>query len=462
MAGPGPEISAAMDALQKSQTALLGDIKNRQGGSVAKAAIDTLSSHDSEIAAVDEREAALLNRVWPRVPTPSPLLLSDFRNRVFMKGIRQLEHGAGIHDVWSVSRSSVRWVWGANGKLIEVESDQPAYAYDPETGESLGIALDPKRTNDIADSNGMSGFSEQRHTRKLASNIKSPTGSNVYAVQRLNESGSLYGFFSGVSYPAGKELSFSFYINPNGHNLGNVIRWWHGSDRIMDRSSYARLSDSGVYVGDGWYRVSLTCVADKKGDVGVSYNISGIETPGDTVYITSPQLEEGKPSTYIPTKGSPATRETDSIYKTLGDEYNPNGFSVYVEAQQNSNIGAVLFLHKGGLTNSIRVGLPTNLDRALYLTVEGNVRTFFNLNEFPGYTAGSPARIVLVLDPQNNRIRLTINGETVERIVDQFPLLEEVRLGNVSANNNRMNGTIQDYRMFPFVLTKEEAEEMAP
>ncbi|SEN16893.1 phage head spike fiber domain-containing protein [Halomonas caseinilytica] len=462
MAELDPALQDEISNLQTRHTALVDAVRNYSGGSIAQATNDLLAAQAQTESTIDEREAALLGLIQRNTTKPVPSLLSDFATRTYMTGVRRLEHGVGVHDMWNVSRSSVRWVWGPNGKLVEVASDQPAYAYDPETGDPLGISVEPTRTNDLSDSSGMSDFGAQRHTRTLTTDIECPTGDNIFAIERTS-TGALYGIIQqGREYQAGEKVTFSYVIHPNGHDqeFNGVIRIWSGPNRILDSDVYVGIDENAQPLPGGWYRVHATVVADKAGFSGASYNISSNMDVGDIFYISSPQLEKGDVTSYIPTSGSTVTRETDSIYKPLRDEYNPNGFSVYAEARQKSDTGSVFFLHKGGLTNSIRVGLPTNNDRAMYVTVDGSVKTFANLSDFPGYAAGDPAKIVLSVDPKNNRVRLTINGETVERTADQFPTVEEERLGNVSANNNRMNGTIKDYQMYPIVLTQSEAEAM--
>ncbi|MBW5802057.1 phage head spike fiber domain-containing protein, partial [Halomonas elongata] len=358
MAELDPALQDEINELQTRHTGLVDAVRNYSGGSIAQATNDLLAAQAQTESTIDEREAALLGLIQRSTTKPVPSLLSDFATRTYMAGVRRLEHGIGVHDMWNVSRSSVRWVWGPNGKLVEVASGQPAYAYDPETGDPLGISIDPTRTNDLSDSSGMSDFGAQRHTRTLTTDIECPTGDNVFAIERT-ETGSLYGIIQqGKEYQAGDTVSFSYLIHPNGLDdiLNGVIRIWSGPNRIMDSDVYVPIDETAQPLPGGWYGVHATVVADKAGFSGASYNISHVGNIGDIFYISSPQLELGDVTSYIPTSGSPVTRDADVVRRTLGDEYNPNGFSVYADAQQRSDIGSVFFLNSGGLSNSMRVG----------------------------------------------------------------------------------------------------------
>ena len=47
----------------------------------------------------------------------------------------------------TLSRPSPKWVWNAQGQLIEVPANQPAYNHDPVTGEPLGLDVETAATN---------------------------------------------------------------------------------------------------------------------------------------------------------------------------------------------------------------------------------------------------------------------------------------------------------------------------
>jgi len=47
----------------------------------------------------------------------------------------------------TLSRPSPKWIWNAQGQLVEVAANQPAYNHDPVTGEALGFDVEPAATN---------------------------------------------------------------------------------------------------------------------------------------------------------------------------------------------------------------------------------------------------------------------------------------------------------------------------
>tara|TARA_R100000656_G_scaffold15133_4_gene14844 strand:- start:351 stop:1262 length:912 start_codon:yes stop_codon:yes gene_type:complete len=50
-------------------------------------------------------------------------------------------------EMFTLSAPSPKWVWNAQGQLVEVPAGQPAWDHDPVTGESLGQRLEGEATN---------------------------------------------------------------------------------------------------------------------------------------------------------------------------------------------------------------------------------------------------------------------------------------------------------------------------
>lgn len=386
----------------------------------------------------------------------------DFAAQSYAIGGRPVED---VQQLLTVERATSKWVYNSSGQLVEVPANQPAYQHDPVTGEPQGLLIEDRRVNLLPNSNLANGWSPSEVI--IETNVETAYDGTERIVGTFipTTAGSRHFVYENYQdVTPDTEYTISVWRRDDAYHRARFI--FRSSGTSPSNSSFSSIHE--VEKANGYTReaYSFTTPSDCE-DLGIRiylYEGSNISFPGDGETgsrFDGVQLEEGGVSTTpIPTDGSQVTREGDSIYKPLGDEYNPNGFSVYAEAQQNSDTGSVFFLNNGGLSNSIRVGLPSNSDRAMWVTVDGSIRKVVDLSEFSNYTKGDPAKIALAVDPNNNRIRLTINGETVENRTGYFPSLDEIKLGGITANNNNISGTIHDYIMYPWALTASEAEEM--
>ncbi|MBW5800049.1 phage head spike fiber domain-containing protein [Halomonas elongata] len=467
MAELDPALQDEINELQTRHTALVDAVRNYSGGSIAQATNDLLAAQAQTESTIDEREAALLGLIQRNTTKPVPSLLSDFATRTYMTGVRRLEHGVGVHDMWGISRASSRLVWGASGKLVEVGVDEAAYSYDPETGSPRGVSVEPTRTNMVANSNLLNGWATSRVA--VTTNVEMGYDGTEKVVPTLipdTEDNNHFIYWDYFSVSPDTTYTISAWVeDENYHRLRFIFR-----SSIGTAPENSSLSLETIEESPGWKRLGYTFTTPSDcEDLQVRlylYEGSSITYPGDGETGTRMDecvVEEGRSaSTTIPTSGSTVTRDADVVRRTLGDEYNPNGFSVYADAQQRSDIGSVFFLNSGGLSNSMRVGLPSNGDNALFVVTNGNIQAVIPLADFAGYTPGDPAKILLAVDPANGQVRLTINGETVTRNVSEFPKLDEKRIGGVSGNNNNINGTVHDCIMYPAAISQADAEAMAP
>lgn len=55
-------------------------------------------------------------------------------------------------DMFALSAPSPKWVWNAQGQLVEIPAGQPAFDHDPVTGEPLGQRLEGEATNVLLNS----------------------------------------------------------------------------------------------------------------------------------------------------------------------------------------------------------------------------------------------------------------------------------------------------------------------
>ncbi len=84
--------------------------------------------------------------------------------------------------MWELEQSTPKWVFGPNGNPTEVPADEPAYTYEPVTGEARGIVLEAGSTNLVRNSVDLLGaeWESENGTLSLAAGagrvVSTPTG----------------------------------------------------------------------------------------------------------------------------------------------------------------------------------------------------------------------------------------------------------------------------------------------
>jgi hypothetical protein len=188
----------------------------------------------------------------------------------------------------------------------------------------------------------------------------------------------------------------SYYLKPNGRTRVQLIRL---SADIPDGPVFDLVSGDIVgsntaesaikFLSDGWVRIWLKFNLAADGPGGyvprlilntVTDSYQGDGTSG--VYLWQAQLEEGTvPSTPIITAGTQVTRAADNCVRTLGDEFNPKQWALYLEADLAQDPGEfqfVLNFQGGGSTASSGVQISNSSlrvradDGTVYLQVNAD------------------------------------------------------------------------------------------
>ncbi|SEM67477.1 phage head spike fiber domain-containing protein [Halomonas caseinilytica] len=377
----------------------------------------------------------------------------------FARGRYQLDEGGERtdttvpSDLMTISRSGTKWVERPNRTIHERLADTLARQW--KHGVSKGALVEPSRTNYFLDSTDyVNNFSvTQNNVTKTPNATTAPDGSLTGCLVEGSTSVSISTsadtfYIVGQSVPAG-DVSGAIYLKKHPDGPSVIDTRFRALGDGIDEFEQFELTDDWQYLDVG----SITSTVESGFRIHVGGNAK--------FYVWHANIEDGdSPSSPIITQDTTVTRAADTITRTLGNEYNPNGFSVYAEGRQTSATGTVIYLYSSGLDNSIRVGLPSNSDNVLFVSTGSSLQAVIPLSDFPDFTPGDSARLLLSVDPPNNTVRLTLNGVTVSRSVNEFPVIDTLRVGGVSGNNNNINGTVGDVTMYPIVLTQSQAEEM--
>jgi len=379
-------------------------------------------------------------------------------------------------DVLSVTRATPKWVVGPNGKLREVPPNTIAREW--RNGVPEGVLIEESRTNLAIGSSDFSywslggvdsitpGIADGKGAAALSEIIEGTTEGSHEVSQNITVSDGDPIAVSFTWKPTGARSLSVYYVGVDSGGWGGMVHFRSdgsvvGSGMNLVASAYQTQLPNGSF--------AATIISNPIGGPDVSGRIifrmfnEDLSSPSYTgdgtssVLLGEVQVEAASTtSSYIPTTDSPVTRAADNVSRTLGGEINNNAFTIYAEAEQNSDVGSLFYLHREGLSNSIRVGLPTNSGAALYFIADGSTRAVIGLSNFPGYTVGDPARVALSVDTSTGLLTLAINGESVNRNFSGSPALSNLIIGQIAGNNNVIDGTCKSLEVFPRALSEQE------
>ena len=296
----------------------------------------------ADAASLSRRQAMYARSVAKHSPSIPETMRLDYSSHIY--GFGNAEDGV-INDIQdadtavSFSRTSAKMVADATGRLHEFAPGEIAYSVDTETMHQFAV-IEGQATNLIAWSENLSNAAWVKSRISATSySIESPTDSiGAYKIEEDSDTG-VHRLTYQVSAPSEK-LTLSFYIKPDERDKfsARIYDAAGGStiaSAVFDMSSESATASIGrAYINEkltnGWFRVSISSDAEATGGT-VSAWIELINDAGESsyfgdtgsgLYVFGGQLENSCCVTsYIQTYGSQATRDDDSIYRTLGSEY---------------------------------------------------------------------------------------------------------------------------------------------
>ncbi len=273
------------------------------------------------------------------LPDIRPSLLLDFAN------------SGRVDPRIQCTRASSATCFGPDGKLRTVAANTPRIDYDPATGKCFGLLVEEARSNLLRQSSMLSDTAwVKSEVLVTPSDTQNALGLDFIKLTPISGTYKTINQTLSTAISDNQIVTFSVFAKAGELNtirLGvrdkaNFITAGHFNLLTGEAS---RQEITGKYLGDGWWRVTLSGTNVSSGSTTplvhiYSINNGNVATPGDGVsglYIAAPQLELGAYATsYIPTAGTTATRAADSVGLDL-----PRG------------------MHKGSaVLNETRVGPP--------------------------------------------------------------------------------------------------------
>jgi hypothetical protein len=361
-----------------------------------------------------------------------------FRNRFGKMPPAMLGLDLGDTSLLTLSRATVGFTDTDGGGIESKAIDTPRLTHDVETGEPLGLLLEPQQTNHMIYSDFQPGGTGVTNT---ADNAVAPDGTmTARTIFQTADSGGHFagstintpGVVSGTRYIVVMDVkdvgtvptqhAFYAYTQPFSGAGGDYFGWrW---DFATETLTPYKTSSSTVTVGyqklaNGWYRLWAYVVATGASGtsgfilqyldgIGGSTSFTGDVNAGVAVKgcrCIPVNSANTLPPSQIDTDGSQATRSPDLATVDLSaiSAFRPNGFSVLVEAEIRDTDGVLLAIGTGG-TNEIALEMDAG---DLQLTGASGL----DLTAASGLTPGD--RIVVALRVATDDVAVSVDGATV-------------------------------------------------
>jgi hypothetical protein len=382
---------------------------------------------------------------------------------------------------------------GVDGLIKYAGVNEPRFDHDPVTGESLGLLIEESRTNSLLRSEEFDNSYWSKVRASIKPNIVSASDGTLTA-DKLVESTQVgqhhanrlaVPFVSGVFYTlsgyykaaertrivlqfGNQNAPFPISSNHNARfdlSTGSII---HTGSKII--------SSTITPVGDGWYRCSITSVAQATAtdQVFIAFLVGSDNTSfyaGDGtsgIYIWGAQLEQGPfPTSYIPTQGSTRTRAVDSTSitgKNFSEFYNPNEFTMRCIFSRFSNntapypLAISSSLISSGGAPSIRIRTDDNrrvqgqaVSKENTVVYNNNVNTFLNINQ--------PCNAAIAVKSGDTIYSDSGKLAPVSNLKGLFDTATTMHIG-IGANGGILNGHIRNVTYFPKRLPNAQLQAL--
>ena len=375
--------------------------------------------------------------------------------------------------------------------LLEYENNTARRDHNPVTGESLGLLVEEQRTNLVLYSQEFSDVSWTKTNATVTDNIViAPDGTLtgdlfkasdlVTSVARdirrnTNTAVSVVNTFS--CYAKARNGNF---LNMTFRNQAAATNFCAAEFNLSTGVVSVAASNGGnatgasasiTSVGNGWYRCSISGIADTSGTqistllIGrTSSNSNAVAENTELCFIWGAQLEAGAFATsYIPTVASQVTRSADVASMTganFSSWYRQDEGSIYVEAIPAVTVyGATRYIFAvgdGGTNNFIGsrytiAGLLQNI-----ITTNGTSQGAQNTGAHP---AGVPFK--LSYSYKTNDVAAVVNGgSAVTNTTAVLPVVNTAFLGSVSSAGAIGSQHFKKFAYYPARLTNAQLQAL--
>ena len=373
------------------------------------------------------------------------------------------------------SRTSTATRVNEQGLVEVVSADIPRFdhEYDSSTGviKSLGLLVEEQRSNLVPYSLVFNNttYWVKFNTFTITPNYDTaPDGTTTASRIVTNGTTSNNRIEQTIStgITTNTTYDFSLYIKKNGTASSGRIRLdiLNSSGDLLDASNFS--------VSDNWEKVDVSGSSGTGSSIKIRIRESTDSSAAIDALIWGAQLEAGAfPTSYIPTSGSTATRNRDTVSMTgdnFSDWYNQSEGSFYMNIRniQQQPTGSAY-------TRLIDLrGTPTG-DNYYLLAIVPNGRAIYNemfsngssqLNYSATYPVpNSPTGIVKITTglQQNNFIAYNFASQFLSDTSSvTLPILNTLYIGRDQNGGSQINGHISKLTYYPTRLSNDQLQNL--
>lgn len=402
--------------------------------------------------------------IWPTVPvTPTPVPYKDPISLMDAFGV--------LSSLFTFTRASTGLMRGKRGWYFLASSNTPRVEFDPATGDLIGLLMEPARTNLLLRSYT---FDTAPWTATRAS-VTSPallapdatlacyriiedtTATSTHQIQQDITTAATSTYYRTVVLKAGTRTKAVLIITSPGMTTITLV---------VDLSAGTISSGTGFIkaLNAGWYQISFAFTTVTGGTTTVYTRLHDGTTAnytGDGVsYISvwADQTELGNfPTSLIFTTTATVTRAADAASLTLTDFFNPDGSTIFVEANYNYGSGlhdqnrTVLSFDDGSANNQVMVynrtgymGLLINSGAVAQTTINGGT----NDDQYHQVACGWAL----------NNVGFSNDGVTLttDTVVALPVAMNTLRIGCRVAADKELGGYIRDLKYWDAKLPNDQ------
>ena len=381
-------------------------------------------------------------------------------------------------EMFTFTRASAATIIDIDGTLREVGVDVPRLVEYDGAGGALGLLIEEARTNLITYSEQFDNAEWTQARLTVTANAVAAPDGTVTADKLVEDSGITNtkllanGSISTLAASTVSVISCFAKLADGDRFLQVTVNDSSASARnlgVFDLSTGTSDSVAGVATSveafpDGWFKCIAVFTSSASTNnlqlrITDSFTTTDSTYSGDGtsgIYVWGAQVEEGPfPTSYIPTAGTQVTRAVDDCVRVVGDEYNQDEGTIYLEipsGARNSSSTRLLFFKPISTSNFNEVFgfniIPTGYS-------------------FAGQSAGNSAISSLIDAGSDSVIKLAasykiggdyvfaVNGQTTSGSwLTVAPLVEEIGIGN--REHGHPNIAIKDFKVFPTALSEAE------
>ena len=331
---------------------------NQNFGAAKQALEDEVQAREQLLSTQRDQLIALIESV----NGPLPNLRADFKARSF--GVKN-ESGVFLpcayEDLFTLSAPSPKWVWNAQGQLIQVPAGQPAWDHDPVTGQPLGQRLEPEDTN--GHTNGQLDIAVSDYTITDANDPYLPDAKILTADVQHTTAGhtslnDVYPFGSGGGSNQGLRVIYvkegmSRYVGLRTSSGPDGFTFDLLNGEVLQDSVQGEITTHTRKLAGGWWELAFLRpwgpAVRNQYFVGFGSSVSGLTITaeiGDQITLAYPSMYDtnnSTPPSIIKTNGSAVTRSADVVTIQNVDTaewFDADAFTIFMEFQPGEPISS--------------------------------------------------------------------------------------------------------------------------